>query len=99
MTRTDLHPKNTSDSTQNNVLYNTQQSGNTNDKLNNQVMHTVYHPQFDLTAVRRHVQQQNLDESIEVNMESVSSNNSDRVDTESDSTNNGGKEREGGDED
>ena len=51
MTRTDFHQKNTFDAIQNNALLNTQQSDNTNANLNNQVMHTVYHPPFDLTAV------------------------------------------------
>ena len=99
MTRTDFHPKNTRNLTQNNALFNTTQSDNTNDKHNKQVMHTVYHPPVDLTAAQIHMLQQDLDKYIDVNMELDSSRNSDGMDMESDTSDDGNEERENGDED
>ena len=54
MTITDCSPKNTSNSTQNNAL---QSDDDINDTLNKQVMHTVYHPPFDSTAIWLHMSQ------------------------------------------
>ena len=59
----------------------------------------VDHSLFNLTAVRRHMLQQDLNESIDVNMESDASNNSYKIDMESDTSNDGDKEHESGDED
>ena len=99
MTRTDFGPKNTGNSTHNNALSTTQQSDDTNKKLNKQVIHTVYHPPFDLTVVCLHIPQQDHDKSIDVDTESDSSNDCDGIDMESDTYNDGNEEHESGDED
>ena len=95
MTRMDTDTNNTSDSAQNRVLSNKQESVNINDQLNNQVMHMSYRPPFDLTAVQRHVDQQ----FTNINMESFSSDNSNRLDSDDfDSTSDSGdSEQEDGD--